>query len=268
VTSQRLARAAGVLAVLAGSSAVIGSPPVAVAARRHTTSAAPPEVHSTASLVSHQVDVIGDSVFAGIASAISQSELTDSPARLWQISAESGYGWGASPGYWALGTVQGSWAIGLARADLPQHPAALVVELGVNDALRGAFADATSNPALAGRIHQGVTNNLGQLLSQVSTRIPCTILVTAPTYPTGLFGMRSVYSTEAKLINGILTAQVGPSGRSHVLLADWATLSAGHHGGAGAANTWFAGGDEIHPNPAGQVALTDLVQRVVGDCPA
>jgi hypothetical protein len=220
----------------------------------------------------HPVAVIGDSVFAIIARA----PTPPSPSvTSWQINAQSGDGWGSAPVNWPLGVVRGTWAIALARGIFTQHPSALVVELGTNDAIRAVFADGTGNPALGRRILTGVAEAVSQLLTEGAPEIPCTVLVTASTHETGLFGQGLHYSDAAGKVNAILRAKAseadgkktsGTGGKS-VLIADWGALAAPHHLAEGAPGNWFTPGDDIHPNAAGQRALLGLIQRVVKTCP-
>ena len=216
---------------------------------------------STARVPAHPVAVLGDSVFAIIARAPTAS------VRSWQINARSGDGWGSAPVNWPLGVVRGTWAIGLARGIFTQHPSALVVELGTNDAIRAVFADGTDNPALERRILAGVAGAVSQLITEAATQVPCMVLVTTPTHATGLFGQGVHYSDEAGKVNAILRAKASDAGGKPVLIADWGALSDSHHLAEGAPGDWFTPGDDIHPNAAGQRALLGLVQRVVRACP-
>lgn len=227
---------------------------------------------SAAPVPAHPVAVIGDSVYAIIARAPAPPIPS---VRLWQINAQSGDGWGSAPVTWPLGVVRGTWAIGLARGIFTQHPSALVVELGTNDAIRAVFADGTDNPALGRRILAGVAGAVSQLLIEAAPQVPCTVLVTTSTHETGLFGQGLHYSDEAGKVNAILRAKASDAGRKKasdaggksVLIADWGALAASHHLAEGAPGNWFTPGDDIHPNAAGQRALLGLIQRVVKTCP-
>ncbi|HWF23456.1 MAG TPA: hypothetical protein VG226_14985, partial [Acidimicrobiales bacterium] len=159
---------------------------------------------SAAPVPAHPVAVIGDSVFAIIARA--PTAPTPSVTS-WQINAQSGDGWGSAPVNWPLGVVRGTWAIGLARGIFTQHPSALVVELGTNDAIRAVFADGTDNPALGHRILAGVAGAVSQLLTEAASQVPCTVLVTTSTHETGLFGQGLHYAEEAVKVNAILRAK-------------------------------------------------------------
>lgn len=219
---------------------------------------------SSARVPAHQVAVLGDSVFAIIARAPTPVVPT---VRSWQINARSGDGWGSAPVDWPLGVVQGAWAIGLARGMFTQHPSALVVELGTNDAIRAVFADGTDDPGLERRILAGVARAVSRLVAEATPQVPCTVLVTASTHETGLFGQGVHYSDEAGKVNAILRAEASHAGGQSVLIADWGALSASHHLSEGAPGDWFTPGDDIHPNLAGQRALLGLIQRVVRSCP-
>jgi hypothetical protein len=210
----------------------------------------------------HRVVLIGDSVFAGIQERIEAADpsLLLSAARDWSITAVSGFGWSASSPSWPLAKT-GTWAIGLARGFFAAHPTALVVELGADDALRAVFADVT-RPELADTIHAAVSNNIEELLREShSAGVPCTVLVTAPAHPTSMYGADQRYATEATEINRIISASAaGAPGR--VVVADWATLSASHHG---VTRNWFLP-DNVHPNTTGERALIALVHRAVQSC--
>jgi lysophospholipase L1-like esterase len=219
---------------------------------------------STARVPAHPVAVIGDSVFAIVA----RDPAPAIPSVMsWLINAQSGDGWGSAPVNWPLGVVRGTWTIGLARGSFTQHPSALVVELGTNDAIRAVFADGTGNPALGLRILAGVAGAVSQLIAEAAPQVPCTVLVTASTHETGLFGQGLHYSDAAGKVNAIMRAKVSGAGGKSVLIADWGALSASHHRAEGAPGNWFTPGDDIHPNAAGQRALLGLIQRVVNTCP-
>ena len=208
----------------------------------------------------HQVAIIGDSVFATVA----KEGLGSTSAGQWQVVARSGFGWGASPTAWPLGTTHGTWAIGLTRGLIAEHVGALVIELGANDALRAAFAQATNDRALLGAIRRGVSDTVEQVLQEATAKVSCVVVVTAPTHASGLFGSGTLYTTQALAINAILrdaAARAGPS----VSVADWAALSAAHHGPT-ALDGWFLPDDDVHPNPAGSRALVALVRSDLGTC--
>jgi hypothetical protein len=214
-----------------------------------------------------RVAVIGDSVFANIAQTVVNTALGDeSYAQSWQISATSGNGWNATPVSWPLKVVDGDWAIDSARGLAPSQPSVLVVELGADDALRAVFASATAHPILARDVVTGVSKNIGELIDEESPQFPCTVLVTAPTYPTQIFGAGEAYVTQAILVNSVIREQALRHRSSDVRLADWAALSAAHHSPSGPLTDWFASGDNVHPNLAGQLALISLIHRVIQTC--
>ncbi len=211
------------------------------------------------------VGAIGDSVFAGVANQFrsASSDLHLLPAAGWEIRATSGFGWSASAPAWPLSAVRGAWAIGLARGIFSQHPSALVVELGINDALRAAFADVTSHPRTVEAIHAAVSSNVGQLLHEADTaRIRCVVLVTAPDHSTSIFGAGTVYAREANRVDQIVEGVAAASPGGNVRIADWATLSQAHHQGPAG---WFLP-DDVHPNLTGETALVGLVQRSIQSC--
>jgi lysophospholipase L1-like esterase len=221
-------------------------------------------IPSPAPAAQHTVAVIGDSVFANAADAVGIAGLDASSVSQWQIVARSGFGWGASPTAWPLGATHGTWAIGLARGLISEHVGALIIELGANDALRAAFAEATNNSTLLGAIRLGVSETVRQVLQEATARLSCVVLVTAPAHPSGLFGSGTLYSAQALAINEILretAARAGPG----VRVADWAAWSASHHGPS-VDGGWFLPDDDVHLNPAGSRALVGLVRSELDTC--
>jgi GDSL-like Lipase/Acylhydrolase len=215
----------------------------------------------------HKVAVIGDSVFANIAQTVVKKALGgESYAQSWQISATSGNGWNATPISWPLKVVDGHWAIDSARGLAASHPSALVVELGADDALRAVFASALSDPTRAAEVVNGVSANIGEFLDQESSVIPCTVLVTAPSVETPIFGAGEIYVTEADLVNSVIRTQALQHTNANVRVADWAVVSASHHSPSGPRKDWFTSGDNVHPNVAGQEALISLIHHVIGTC--
>ncbi len=215
----------------------------------------------------HKVAVIGDSVFANIAQTVVKTALgNESYAQSWQISATSGNGWNATPVSWPLQVVGGDWALDSARGMAASHPSALVVELGADDALRAVFASALSDLPLVRQVLNGVSNNISEFIDQESSVVPCTVLVTAPSFETPIFGAGETYVTEADLVNSIIKTQASQHRGEDVRLANWAALSASHHSPSGPARDWFTSGDNVHPNVAGQRALISLIHRVIGTC--
>jgi lysophospholipase L1-like esterase len=210
------------------------------------------------------IAVVGDSVFRGVSAGLTSRALTPEPAgATWDIDAESGFGWGASGPDWPLSVVRGSWAVRHATSLLARHPDALVVELGANDALRGAFAVARREPAFARQIRAGVAANVGRVLERARGRTRCVVFVTAPTQPTTLFGAGALYARQAALVNSTLRRVA--SGRKDVAVADWARVSAGHHHSDGEPGNWFQP-DGVHLVTEGQRALLALVQRSATAC--
>jgi lysophospholipase L1-like esterase len=212
------------------------------------------------------VVVIGDSVFARIQHQLATTGLPDAAfARSWLITAESGFGWGASAPSWPLSTIRGSWAIGVARGLLSGHPSSLVVELGDNDSLRATFADALHKPRLASQIRGAVVANISQLLAQSAQLVPCTVLVTVPVSATTLFGGGALYQREGRLVDSVIRSAAAGARNERVALADWATLSAQHHLAQGSPANWFTP-DGLHPNQAGEEALLGLVRQAAASC--
>jgi lysophospholipase L1-like esterase len=208
------------------------------------------------------VAVIGDSIFAGIDTRRSTTGLLGATfASDWLITADGGFGWGASAPAWPLTTIRGSWAIGLARGLADHKPSSLVVELGANDALRATFADARHNPALAQQIRHAVAANISELLA-LSARLELPlVLVTVSTFPTTAFGGGLGYAREAALINAIIRSATATA-PGEVAIADWAGLSASRHAARGDAPAWFLS-DGLHPNETGEDALLALVRTAV-----
>ena len=209
--------------------------------------------------VKPSVAVIGDSVFAGIQNRLTTVLQSEVYARSWLITAESGFGWGASAPLWPTSTIRGSWAIGLARGLDSQDPSALVVELGANDSLRATFADVLKKPELASQIRAAVAANISELLAQSARVGVPTVLVNVPTFPTTLYGGGMRYQREAQLVDSIISSAAAGARGDRVTVADWATLSAPHHLPQSATGNWFTP-DGLHPNQAGDEALVGLVR--------
>jgi lysophospholipase L1-like esterase len=207
------------------------------------------------------VAVIGDSVFAGIGDRLATTGLPDAAfARNWLVTAESGFGWGASAPTWPLSTIRGSWAIGLFWGLVSHRPSCLVVELGANDSLRATFADAVGDAPLASQIRTAVAANISELLAQSGRLGIPTVLVTVPAFPTTVFGGGIRYQREAQLVNAVIWAAAAAARSDRVVVADWAAVSAGHHLAQGSTGNWFAP-DGLHPDETGQEALLGLVRR-------
>jgi lysophospholipase L1-like esterase len=213
-----------------------------------------------------RVAVIGDSLFASIKEQLDADELPDvAYSRSWLITARSGFGWTASSPTWPLSVIRGTWAIGVAKHLLLQHPATVVVELGTDDALRATFADILDKPELARQIRAAIATNIGYLLAETDKASACTVLVTPTTFPTTLFGTGNRYSNEAKNVDSLLVSTTqGQAGR--VLIANWAEYSAAHHRALSDPGNWFLA-DGVHPNATGERALVALVDHTMTLCP-
>jgi lysophospholipase L1-like esterase len=219
-----------------------------------------------AGVTSHPTVVVGDSVSAGIQNRVLDGQLLGvGDLGKWQFAAIAGFGWSASAPTWPLSTTRGTWVIGLTRGAYEEHPSALVVELGVNDSLRATFADAERRAGLAAQIRTAVAENVAQVLHESISHVPCTVLVTAPTYPTKLFAGGARYEKEATLIDDILRIAVARTGSSRARIADWARYSAAHHLAQTSPENWFTP-DGTHPNARGDAALVGLLQRTISSC--
>jgi lysophospholipase L1-like esterase len=202
-----------------------------------------------------QVAVIGDSVLGHIESDWAARTPVDS----WLVTAESGFGWSASAPTWPLTTVRGSWVMSLLRGFASRAPRCVVVELGANDALRLAFADARHDSRLASAIRSAVAANIGQFVAAAEQlRLPI-VIVTAPTYPTSAFGGKAAYQQEAMRLNQLIKAAIP---RQRAAIVDWASASAGHHQPSTSTSGWFIA-DQLHPNPTGEKVLVTLIQEAV-----
>lgn len=214
----------------------------------------------TSNVTPRSIAVIGDSIFSGINAGLESQRLAQTAftSRL-LVTAESGYGWGASTPTWPLTTIRGTWALGLLRGLIPYEPRCVVVELGANDALRATFADALRQPRRAADIRRAAADNLELVLSTAKDRGMPVVLVTASEFPVKAYGAGVTYSHEAALVNATIRSLAGSS-HGRVVLADWAAQSARHHRPRPAGNDWFID-DELHPNSSGELALLDLVQQ-------
>jgi lysophospholipase L1-like esterase len=225
---------------------------------------APVVAHTTTTPAPRVIAVVGDSIFLGVRDGLPNGVVkADTAGTIWDIDAESGFGWGASGPDWPLSVVHGSWVHRHASGLLARHPDTLVVELGANDALRASFAIAERQPGFARQILAGVATNVGRVLEDARGRTRCVVLVTAPTQPTTLFGAGALYVRQATLVNSTLR-RVAASHKA-VAIADWARWSAGHYHVDGSAGNWFAP-DGLHLDTQGQSALLTLVQRTATAC--
>jgi lysophospholipase L1-like esterase len=217
------------------------------------------------------VALLGDSVLSDMARDIRTTGFGTHPdTRAWTIDGQTGSGWGATEdasGQWPLDVVEGGWAVTRVRALGESHPAAIVLELGTNDALRGAFALATSDPHTLAARRTGTDDNIRAVITAASALTPCVIVVTPSAYPTPLFRAEDLYASEAARLAGVLRLQASSAAQPPVLIADWLAESATHHLGDGIAANWFATNDEIHPNLSGEQALAELIASTVARCP-
>jgi lysophospholipase L1-like esterase len=221
--------------------------------------------------VALRIALLGDSVLSDMARDIKAIGFGGHPDTAdWTIAAQTGAGWGAGEdktGQWPLGVVQGTWAAEQVHALGQSHPNALVIELGTNDALRAAFADATSDaPTLAAR-RAGTDHNIGDVVAQAAALTSCVVLVTATAYPTPLFAGGTLYAKEAIRVSDRLRGQAKRTAHHATLVADWSAESAAHHLGDGSPGNWFATSDEIHPNFAGEQSLAALIASTAAKCP-
>jgi lysophospholipase L1-like esterase len=242
---------------------------LALASRPGTSFAASsPKADSTslATASPRVIAVIGDSIFRGIRDDPTVAELTEATATTsWTIHAESGFGWGASFPNWPLSVVAGSWVIDQSKELSASHPATIVVELGTNDALRAAFAVAQQQSARADRIRGAVATNAARLLAVTRGKTGCTVLVTASTHPTTLFGAGLLYARQAALVNSTIRHVATRVGSHAVAVADWARESDGHHAAPDSPQNWFEP-DGVHLDAVGQRALVALVRRTAHGC--
>jgi len=196
-------------------------------------------------------------------------------ARNWTIDGTSGAGWGMGTnagGQWPLEVVQGDWAAKHVQALGMTRPAAIVIELGTNDALRADFAAAASNTTALANRQSGTDNNIKGDVALARTMTSCIVLVTPSTFPTTLYGpgtiqTEEVFAQQAARVDAELKQQELVSSEGSTLIADWATISATHHLPSGASGNWFSS-DEVHPNFAGEQQLASLIDRTVNTCPS
>jgi lysophospholipase L1-like esterase len=212
------------------------------------------------------VAVIGDSVFATIQQRLATGELhgVENSDR-WVIDAQSGFGWGASNPTWPLSVTRGSWVSDAAKHLLADHPQVLVVELGVNDALRATFADALKEPRLSAQIRDGVVDEIRQLLAQTSNAVSCTVLVAPPVVPTTLFGAGVRYALEAVQIHRIIYDAAANRLNHGVAVVDWSVASLWHDLPNSNEVGWFAV-DAVHPDVTGDQAILSLIGAAASNC--
>jgi lysophospholipase L1-like esterase len=212
------------------------------------------------------VAVIGDSVFANIQQRLLTGELhgVENGNHL-VIDAHSGFGWGASNVTWPLSVTQGSWVSDEAKHLLADHPQVLVVELGVNDALRATFADALNEPRLSAQIRNGIVEQIRRLLAQTSDAVSCTVLVAPPVVPTTLFGAGVRYTVEAVQIHRIIYEAAANPLSHRVAVVDWSVASLWHDLPNSTEARWF-GVDAVHPNVTGDQAILSLIGAAASNC--
>ncbi len=212
--------------------------------------------------------LIGDSISAGLAKAVRSPGGSGPADTTWAISSQPGAGWGEGQnahGYWPLGIVQGNWAEDEVRAAARRHPATIAIELGTNDALRAAFAYVTDSPMeLAARL-TGTDDNISTVVHLAAALASCVVLVTPSYYPPSTFGTEVQFSLQALRTRVVLMEQQTRDPHRAVLVADWAELSAPHHG-HGRSTDWFTS-DGLHPNAQGEQALAALIMRTAASCP-
>ena len=214
----------------------------------------------TSTVPHHSIAVIGDSIFSSINQGLDSQRLAQSAftSRL-LVTAEGGYGWGASAPAWPLTTVRGEWALGLLRGLIPRSPRCVVVELGANDALRGTFTDARHDPRGSADIRRAAADNTAQFLATARSAGIHVVLVTVSEYPVKQYGAGVAFAREAALLNATIRSLTNSS-RGSVVLADWAAVSAAHHAAHPAGQDWFIN-DDLHPNALGEQALLALVRE-------
>jgi hypothetical protein len=108
---------------------------------------------------------------------------------------------------------------------------------------------------------------MGQVLSETTTTVRCTVLVTPPTTPTSLFRAGPAYSDEAHRIASIIRNEVARVGSPRVTVADWGAESAQHFVQHEPERDWFSP-DGLHPNRPGEIALINLIDESISSCPA
>ena len=211
--------------------------------------------------------LIGDSISAGLAKAVHHPGGTRAEDTTWTISSQPGAGWGEGEnprGSWPLGIVHGDWAADEVRAAARLHPTTIAIELGTNDALRAAFAYVTDSPvSLAARL-TGTDENINSVVRLAGSVASCVVLVTPSYYPPSTFGAEAQFSVQALRTRVVLMQQATLTPHHAVVVADWAEVSAPHHG-HGRANNWFTS-DGLHPNAQGEQALAALITQTAATC--
>ncbi len=222
-----------------------------------------------------KIAVLGDSISGLLARDIRTVGFNGHPnTRNWTIDGQFGAGWGEgenAEGQWPLSVTHGTWVARSLRALGKDHPAAIVIELGTNDALRADFAAATSNATALANRQDGTEGNIKSDVRLARAVTSCVVLVTPTTYPTKVFGpgtpqTEKLFSEQADRVDELLLQQSSKSPHGIVAIANWAKVSAGHHLPSSDSGNWFSS-DELHPNFAGERALASLISRTVERCP-
>ncbi|HKY17141.1 MAG TPA: hypothetical protein VJM33_19595 [Microthrixaceae bacterium] len=139
---------------------------------------------------------------------------------------------------------------------LPGLTDTVVIELGSNDAVEIAwYGEAQLRAWAAGLIDlAAVAGGHG---------VDCVVLVTASeAVPTVIGGPLPSWPWIAGTINGASRGLAADPPFRHWSVADWAALSAPHHGGA---SSWFDS-DELHLTASGKPAFVDLLAAGAREC--
>jgi hypothetical protein len=224
-----------------------------------------PSVSTTPKIV-----FIGDSIAGNLERAIRTSGF-DGPAgdQGWTFVSQAGAGWGEgenAQGNWPLGVVQGQTIARRIRGSGDAPPAAIVLELGTNDALRADFSFTLSDRSELSAQYLGLIANIDSDVAMARSITSCVVLVTPSAYRTSIYGEGLIYKALAQRVDQLLRAQAASGTHGATLIADWAAVSSSHHGVGSDGESWFLG-DNIHLDNAGNHALAALVARTLSECP-
>ena len=198
-----------------------------------------------------QVALVGDSNIVAVDNDLLDPEAFGARVRSWNVVGESGGTWLVDP------VISSSGVLDELRGVVADEPDAVVIGLGVNDALLLSLASTPQQQAqLRDRTQAAVDTGLAIL---DDTR--CLVLTGATEAPTSILGAGDGYAAAAVDINQLLARAIAD--RPGAVLTDWPDESAPHHLSDGSPGDWFVDGDEIHLTPDGRRAYVEHVRAAL-----